>query len=203
MNTFARRAATDARVLDRSCETLLGICAGLLADDVLSDVEIQYLDLWLSDNDELIYTWPGEVIYARIRDVLKDGKITEDEREYLKKTLSDLIGGTLEETGAASGLSTKLPLDDVSEITILGHSFCFTGNFIYGTRAACSKAVIERGGTHSANVTKKLDYLVIGTMTSREWVYSTHGRKIEKAILYKEDGQHLIITNEELWTQFL
>lgn len=43
----SRWAATEARLLKRSCEALLGICAGLMADGVLSDEEIRFLNLWL------------------------------------------------------------------------------------------------------------------------------------------------------------
>ena len=125
---FARKAATEQRILKRSCESLLGICSGLLADGYLSDEEIRFLDTWLADNDDIATTWPGEVLVKRIRDVLDDGNITEDEREYLKSTLSELIGGTFQETGATSGTSTRLPIDDVDNILIPGNSFCFTGN---------------------------------------------------------------------------
>jgi len=202
-NFFARKASTDQRLLKRSCESLLGICSGLLADGHLSDEEIRFLDTWLADNGDIAYSWPGEVIVKRIRDVLADGVVTEDERDYLKSTLSDLIGGTLEESGATSGVSTRLPIDEVEEILIEGNSFCFTGSFLYGTRNACHKAIEERGGTASGSVKVSLNYLVIGTLASREWAHTSHGRKIEKAIDYKNKGRQISIISEEQWVTFL
>jgi len=202
-NFFARLAATDQRLLKRSCESLLGICSGLLADHRLTDDEISFLDTWLADNDDISTTWPGEVIIIRVRDVLKDGVITEDEREYLKSTLSNLLGGTLEETGATSGTATRLPIDDVKVIEISGNSFCFTGSFLYGTRKACERVIIEKGGLTSSSVRVDLNYLVIGTLASREWAHTSHGRKIEKAMDYKKKGRSILIVSEEQWIQFL
>lgn len=202
-NSFSRMAATNQRQLKRSCESLLGICAGLLADGDLNDREILFLQTWLSEHDEISHTWPGEVLVIQVRDILSDGLITDEKREHLTKTLSDLIGGTLEETGATSGLSTKLPIDDVSQIVINGCIFCFTGSFLYGTRAACERAITERGGFASPTVRRDVNYLVIGTMASRDWAHTSHGRKIEKAIEYKGMGCQINIIAEDQWMQFL
>ena len=202
-NSFARLVATEHRLLKRSCESLLGLCAGLMADGQLTDDEIRFLDTWLAGNEELAVTWPGEVIVTRIREVLADGEITADERDHLEKTLKDLIGGTLEETGAAGGMATRLPINEVERVDIAGAAFCFTGEFLFGTRKLCEKAVAERGGTAKGNVTTDLQYLVIGTLASRDWAHSSHGRKIEKALDLQKKGHPLLIIAEEQWVQFL
>lgn len=201
--TFARQAATDQRLLKRSCESLLGIAAGVLADQELNDTEIGFLDLWLRDHADIATTWPGEVIHRRVSAALQDGVITEDEREHLKDTLSALIGGTLEETGAAGGLSTTLPLDEVDAVAIDGSSFCFTGQFLYGTRKKCEQAVAELGGRALSSVRQDLDYLVIGELASRDWAHSSHGRKIEKAKTYQQKGCSIAIVSEQVWIHAL
>jgi NAD-dependent DNA ligase len=203
-DSFARQGWTNARLLKRSCESLLGISAGLIADDKLNDEEIRYLDNWLSNNKALTLTWPGEVIYARIKEILTDNKITEDEREHLKQTLSDLIGGTLQETGAAFGASTSLPIDeDVESIGIKDNIFCLIGTFLYGTRNKCELAVAQRGGKAIPRVRKDLNYLVIGTMSTKAWAHTSHGRKIEKAIEYKKDNCPIYIIEEKQWVESL
>lgn len=201
--SFTRRGATEARLLKRSCECLIGICAGLMADGKLNDDEIRFLNTWLADNESIASTWPAEVVYVRVSEVLADGIITEEEREYLKQTLSELLGGTLQETGATSGLSTGLPVDSIDSIEIPGNAFCFTGNFIYGTRKACERAIEEREGVIFSKVRMDLNYLVIGTLASREWAHTSHGRKIEKAIDYKKKGCLINIVSEEQWIQYL
>ena len=53
MKFFSMQAETDQRILKRSCELRLGICAGLLADGHLSNEEITFLDTWLGDNGDI------------------------------------------------------------------------------------------------------------------------------------------------------
>ncbi|MBT3879262.1 MAG: NAD-dependent DNA ligase [Candidatus Scalindua sp.] len=201
--SFARRTWTDARLLKRSCESLLGINAGILADGELNNQEIRYLENWLCDNMAIASTWPGEVIYSRIKTIFADNKITEDEREHLKQTLSDLIGFTLQETGAAFGASINHPINEVDLIRIRNNIFCFTGNFLYGTRNACERAITERGGTAIPRIKKDLNYLVIGTMVSNDWVHTSHGRKIENALEFKKDNCPIYIVSEKQWVESL
>ena len=203
MGFFARQAATDARLLKRSCESLIGLCRGMLADGYLADEEILFLKNWLDENDMLAVTWPGEVVYKRINQVLADGVIDEDERKYLTETLDSLIGGTMQETGATEGLSTNLHVEDVELVDFDGNLFCFTGTFLYGTRAACHKATESAGGVAAKGITKKLNYLVIGTNTTQSWANSSFGRKIEKVVDYRDSGIPLAIISEACWISFL
>jgi len=170
-----------------------------MADRVLNDEEVRYLDLWLRDNEELAEGWPADVISTRVRHVLADGRVTQEEREHLKQTLSALLGGTLEETGAATGGATRLPIDAVATIEIPNRRFCFTGTFLFGTRAARERAVEGRGGIAIQRVTQELDYLVIGTMTTHSWANTSFGRKIEKAVEYQKRGEHVKIVSEQQW----
>lgn len=196
---YAIEASTRARILGRSCESLLGICAGIMADGVLSDDEIRFLNLWLEDHEEIKLIWPGKVVYTRVQEVLADGVITDNERGYLVKTLADLIGGTLQETGATDGLSTRLPLDAVDKVLLGGHTFCFTGTFVFGTRESCIRTTERHGGQVSKTVLKSTDYLVIGDISTPSWAHTSHGRKIEKAMKWKEKGHQLLIVSESDW----
>ena len=199
-NFFARQYSAYSRELRRSCETLLGICAGLLADQGLNEQEVLFLDQWLKENDAIADVWPGEMIAQRVRHALADGVVTDDELQHLQATLRALLGGTLEETGAASGLSTKLPLDDVADLVIRERRFCLTGEFVYGPRSKCESAITERGGDVLERVRKDLDYLVIGTLVSAEWKHSSFGTKIQKAVEYRGKGVPLLIVSEKRWT---
>jgi len=194
-----RNISTKLRLFRRSCESLIGICTGLLADNILNDEEIHFLHVWLEDNEQLSSIWPGNIVYSRVRKVLADGIITEDERSYLKKTLSSLIGGTLQESGAALGLSISLPLDKAIVIKIKNKSFCFTGQFLFGTRNACEDIVIKKKGIVFPRVRSDLDYLVIGSLINQEWAHTSYGRKIEKAVLYKKKGLPINIISEDQW----
>ncbi|MBJ3372551.1 NAD-dependent DNA ligase, partial [Salmonella enterica subsp. enterica serovar Typhimurium] len=68
-----------------------------------------------------------------------------------------------------------------------------------GKRAVVENLIKNAGGNISSGITQKLDFLVIGTLSSRDWKFSSHGRKIEKAISYRDDnGAKLKIISEEM-----
>lgn len=202
MSSHYIRAATDARLLKRGCESLLGICAGLIADGQLNDLEIRFLRMWLIENSSISATWPGEVIHQRISDVLSDGVISEEERSYLLKTLEQLVGGSFVEEGAIPANSSTLGIDEGVNIVMTGKSFCFTGQFLYGTRNACERVVTQRGGIIKS-VSKNLDYLVLGELSSHSWKYTSFGNKIDAAIELKNSGIPLLIVSEAQWVQAL
>ena len=194
--------ATDARLLKRSCESLLGIAAGLIADGELNDKEVLFLSTWLSEHPELAGSWPGEVVFKRVREALNDGVLTSDELLYLRQTLEQLVGGSFVDSGSVSDGVNSLPIDRSAAVVVAEASFCFTGKFIFGTRAACERAVTTRGGTIEA-VHRSLRFLIVGELSSREWKYSSHGSKIEAAMRLKDMGHGLSIVSESQWVAAL
>jgi len=59
------------------------------------------------------------------------------------------------------------------------------------------------GAETSPNISKDVDYLVIGTLASRDWLYTSHGRKIEKALLLKRKGVNITVITERTLSKFL
>lgn len=186
----------------KSVESLIGICRGLLADGQLVEQEIIFLDTWLKENEQLIKDWPADEIARRLKAILADGVITHDEAEDLKKTLDSIVGGGLEH-GTVDGMATRLPVENVETIGFDGKLFCFTGKFVYGSRRKCEQAVIDRGALAHPTVVKDLDYLVIGTLASRDWINTSHGRKIEAAVANKAQGTPVVILAEDVWVKHL
>ena len=78
-------------------------------------------------------------------------------------------------------------------------TFLFTGTCAYGTRKQCQAAVESLGGMNAKSVTKTLDYLILGTYVTDSWAHETYGRKIEKAMNYRDEGVQLVIVTEEHW----
>ncbi|MNE70663.1 DNA polymerase III subunit epsilon [compost metagenome] len=69
----------------------------------------------------------------------------------------------------------------------------------YGPRKDCEALVIDRGGQIGAGVSKKIHYLVVGTIGNEQWLHSTYGTKIKKAVELREAGAPLAIVSEEHW----
>jgi len=177
---------------------LNGLCKGLISDKTLSEEEVRYLDWWLTQNGTLKSNYPGKELYTLVKEILKDGVITTEESQTLHKALVDFTGCDLE-SGVVDGLSTKLPVDSDADIDLEGKVFCLTGVFMAGKRSHVEDILKRSNGLISNTVTKKIDYLVIGTLSSRDWRFSSHGRKIEKAISYRDnEGVGLKVISEEM-----
>lgn len=186
--------------LESVVNQLIGIVNGVMADQVLNDDEIFHLQQLLLNDKELSSCWPGNAILARIEDVLCDGVITQEERTDLMEMLNGLTGQSKAmEAGMVSGASTMLPVNNNVDVTHEDKLFCLTGKFVTGSRMHCEKIIINRGGHVGNSLTKKHDYLVIGELSSRDWMFSSYGRKIEKAIELKEQGEGIEIISEDRW----
>lgn len=181
---------------------LEGLCKGVLGDHHLSDNEIHYMRWWMNQNSMLRSHYPGKQLYQTVERVLQDGIITEDERDELKQQLMMFVGNPFEH-GAVDGMSTALPISDFEIDDLSDASVCFTGMFLSGTRRICEERAVDMGATPQHDVTQKLDYLIVGTLCSKDWRYSSYGRKIEKAVKYQEQGHPIKIVSEESWVEYI
>jgi len=198
MEDYATATSLARRRLTKSAQSLLGICAGLTADGTLNDQEISFLATWLNQNIEVTTIWPGSAIANRLNMILADGIITSEERAELIALLADISGNEFADTGSAATAGPSVPYDE-AEVVFDGRSFCLTGTFYFGTRAACEKLVEKLGGQALDSVTGKLDYLVVGTGCSDDWANTTYGRKIETALQRKPRYGKPLIISESAW----
>lgn len=198
-NAYARAAIADRRELDKAIEVLHGICLGITSDGQLRDEEVRFLDNWLLNNDSVTRQFPGNVVAARVKHVLADGVITQDERAYLLDTLTQLVGGTLFDTGTTAPQSTELPIDDDVDVEVRDSVFVLTGGFLFGTRTYVEECIAEKRGRVFDDVTKDVHFLVIGGKPARDWAHTSFGRKIEKAVAYQDTGVDIAIISESRW----
>lgn len=132
---------------------------------------------------------------------MADGVITEDERSHFLRELQRIVGADFAETGSVTPEVAGLPFDMAKTITVRDSTLCFTGTFVYGTRAACEKITLAAGGICSASVSRKVSYLVVGTHISPDWVSTSYGRKIQQAMDLQGDGHPIAIVSEQRWLE--
>jgi NAD-dependent DNA ligase len=186
------------QIQDRQVDTLIGISKGLIADGKVDQSEAEFLLTWLaqsslaSDNPIIIN------LLEKLQVMLEDGVLDSDESAELF-TLLHSITGDSSEFGELSK-TTSLPINKpVPDVTFQGMTFLFTGTCAFGTRKQCQVATESLGGATAKGVTKSLNYLVLGTYVTDSWVHENFGRKIEKAMTYREKGVPLMIITEEHW----
>lgn len=197
-DSFARQGAAYKNDLNRSLGALNGIAQGVLCDGQLNDQEIYFLSEWLTENDAISTTWPGDLIHARIKSILSDGIISEDERTYLTDTLQKLIGGTHDELAQKNHV-TGLAYDENHEIVFENKIFCLTGEFLFAKQNICEGLIKSLGGVISQNISNKVNYVVVGSLGSPEWKDGSFGAKIKDAADRRQSGLPIKILHESDW----
>ena len=188
----------------KSLNSLMGIVTGLVSDGELNEVEIRFLKIWCAENRHIANQYPANIIFRRVHEVLRDDVLTKDERDHLLDQLKILSGNDFSNTGSALPEHIANIFDDDPLVIFKENEFVFTGLFMFGTRNACETAVLHRGGRVNDYITKKTNYLVVGTRTSPDWITENFGRKIQKAAEMASSGEYEIaIIREADWAMHL
>lgn len=191
----------------KAVEQLVGLCTGILADGEVNEHEAIFFAEWLRAHapDEPI--WPFTDVLKRVERIFADGVCDAEERAELQAVMQALCGfDAPAPTPTAAPLSTTLPLcaPQPTPLAFAGQQFVVTGKFAHGPRSAVFEAIERLGGQPSdSSPTKATKYLVVGVFASRDWVNTSHGRKIEKAVQLRTQGTGIRIVSEDHWRQFI
>lgn len=196
-----RKVEPAKSLLISQANILSGIIQGLIADNAIKDEEIHSLHKWLKQNS--LEGWPASAIKARIENILEDGIISNEERADFIELLSRCGANQLTETGSAEITTITLGTTEPESITFENYSFCLTGKFVSGNRKICERLILERGGLVAPDITQKTHYLVLGTFPTRDWITSSYGQKIERALALQQSGFPIQLITEQTWQKFL
>jgi NAD-dependent DNA ligase len=191
----------ENRRINRALNELSGFLRGIIADNYVSSEETESLAKWLVANKEIHNAWQVRTLAERIDRIYRDGVADDEERTELKDLIEKIVGGFDDEEFLFT--PTQLPLTvPEPEVIFDSNEFVLTGKFLYGTRKRCQCEIEVRGGTCADTVRIRTSYLVIGSLVSRDWKYTSYGTKIEKAVQYAE-RYPIAIISERRWQQFL
>lgn len=193
------RRFNAGRLAERAIDELIGLCRGLVADGVLTQSEAEFLRNWLDESRGAREAWPRDILFARVSEMLSDGVLDEGEQAELMGTLRDLTGETESSLGAPAHPAEVALTRPPPAVEFEDRRFYFTGRFIHGTRRECEVAVRAMGGIVVSGVSGRLDYLVIGSLPSEEWMHASFGRKIEKAIELNRGKATIALVSEDHW----
>ena len=88
--------------------------------------------------------------------------------------------------------------DDIEKIEVNNHFFVLTGTFTSGKRGIIQDIIKENGGIIKNQITKDINYLVVGEVTSQGWKYKNYGTKIEQADILRKQGCFIKIIPEQV-----
>jgi len=188
--------------IENGINELLGFLLGVTADGKITNGEFEALDKWLTDNSHISEKWPTNILIDRVKEIKADGIIEEEEKQDLLDSIKQITGQRFDETGDAHGAIAEVFSDEISEFYHQNKKVCFTGKFVCGTRSVCEKSAREKGAVIAKSITTDLDVLVLGTLASPDWRFTSHGRKIEKVLEYRKKGRDIMILSERTWLKF-
>jgi NAD-dependent DNA ligase len=189
---------------DRAVHELLGLIRGVLIDGIVTPDEVRALDRFIAQNDEILGSFPANVLYERIHWIVRASTFDEHELSDLRGLLEDTIGEHAGVHDLGEQASTTLPLTTPAPmLRFEGMHYVVTGRFLFGARPRVSEEICRRGAVCENDVTLRTDVLLIGSLASRDWKHSSFGRKIEHAIALRAKGREVAIVAEDHWVSQL
>jgi NAD-dependent DNA ligase len=197
----------SARIDRRAADALVGLAAGLTADGVVTTDEAVFLKQWLEANLVYLDDPVINLLYSRLMRMLQDNFLDTDESLELLSLLHSFAGLPMERNQKAElgfVAPNDLPFNTPAPDLIWDNKvFVLTGIMAYGPRKDCQALIEERGGLIGGGVSKKVHYLVVGSVGNEQWLHSSYGTKIMKAVELREAGVPIAIVAETHWQRVL
>ncbi|MFA6040073.1 MAG: BRCT domain-containing protein [Methylophilus sp.] len=181
-------------------QKLHAVLAGIASDGNVTVDELNGLSLWLEEHEHLKTCWPYDEVESLITQVLMDKKIDEEEHRMLMSFFGEfvsildnktIVSPVILEQNNIIGLCAICP-----EITFNNSTFCLTGESYKYKRKEFEKLISDFGGISVENVSKKVNYLIVGSEGNPCWAYACYGRKVERAVELRKEGYPVVIVHE-------
>lgn len=165
---------------------LIELLNEVLENGVVKPDEVYKIQKFLSENNHLKGSFPYDLINNEVSLALKNGILEPQELQRFCKVFLHAI----------DPISNALSSCDNEEICIKDKNVCLTGDFEHGKRSDVEEYLSQKGAIINKGVTKKLNYLIVGTYGSEAWSGGNYGNKIKKALEYKNKGMPIMIIAE-------
>lgn len=196
----ARLIQEQARV-EQGLAEMVGVIRGIIADGMVSQDEANRLAEWTRDNPQVAARWPANMLSRRLANIVRDGRVDARERNHLEAIL-----GYLAENPGRMGfaLAADLPVDDPPPSVVFeSRTFVFAGEMAYGPQRACEREVVELGGACERAVSRRTDYLVIGSLSAADWAQEGFGGQVDEVVHLRARGARIAVISEEWWAAAL
>lgn len=187
--------------LEQGLAQMVGLMRGIVADGRVSTEEAGHLVRWTRENPDVAARWPANLLARRLEQIVRDGRVDGRERKHLAALLAQL---TTDPAGLAPTLATDLPADRPEpDVVFEGRTFVLAGEMAFGPRRACEREIVELGGRCERSVSRRTDYLVIGSLAGEDWAQEGFGALVDEVVQYRARGVPIAIVSEECWSRAL
>ena len=97
------------RLIRRDIDQLLGVCEFALQDGHIDQGEAEAILTWLNNHMASLDTWPASVLYDRLRTMLADGVLDDDEQGDLLGLVMSIAKPSVGQPAAISTLGRTGP----------------------------------------------------------------------------------------------
>lgn len=198
----AKRLQERQRI-ERGLSEMIGLVRGVIADGVVSTGEAEQLAKWTRENPEVAVRWPANLLARRLEQIFRDGRVDSRERKHLASILGQLAENP---AGLGSGFSpaTDLPITRPEPpIVFEGSTFAFAGEMAYGPIRSCEREVEELGGICERAISRRTDFVVIGSVSALDWCQTGFGELIDEVVHHRARGAEIAVVSEDHWADAL
>ena len=169
-------------------------------DGEVNTEEAKKLLDYMVENEILQKLPPFNEFFNLLIHTLEDNQIDTKESHALISTIYDFIEFSddakkiiIEKNG---DLIKTLVTEVDPVVDFENRTFCLTGEFRLGARDFVANHIENAGGRNISNVTKKLNYLVKGSLGSEAYALGNLGSKELKVLYYREKGLDIKLIEE-------
>lgn len=159
---------------------LLDSIHAVIEDGIVLTEECAALLKLILESETLLQDPVASQLVKGLQQALRDGWVSPEESDYLFKLMESIACPRV---------------DEVCDIAVSGSSFVVTGEFSYG-RNKVKEWIVLNGGKVVSSPSGKTNYVVIGSLGSKEYSFGNYGGKIKKAMALQAQGKPIRIINE-------
>lgn len=185
-----RARKIDLKCCRSSANRLLGFCAGVNCDSVITTKEAEALYSQLRGEHDLEKDPRVAALMHSLRDSLEDGRIDPPESEEISQLITALVGDSYADTGIPSSETVPVvhDLDEIDAAVLEGAQVVITGAFSFGARLKVAARLEEYGASVQRSPTAKTNVVIIGSEGSPYYTHKHHGGKLAKALKLRSKG---------------
>ena len=174
-----------------SANRLLGFCAGVNCDGIVSTREASALYEKLNQDHDLARDPRIDALKHRLRDSLEDERIDPEESDDIGRLIAALVGDSYSDTGIPSSEAVPVThdIDEIDPSILEGSSIVLTGSFAFGLRKQVAAKLEEYGAIIQSTPSSKTDIVIIGGEGSPFYTHKHHGGKLAKALELRRNGR--------------
>lgn len=165
----------------QSLYELMALLQQLGINKTMSGQAVIKVNKWLKENEQFGGQYPFNLLLTKLESVLESNQIEPIVAEELWYDIKNFF---------------KPALDQGNMVAVKDKVICLTGNFSFGQRQQLEKFIVLKQGIISNSVTKKVDYLVLGSKGSSGYKYGKYGAKTNKALMMQSQGHKIELISE-------